>query len=104
MRRESKDETISETLSHIKTLASTSMRRETQMRLLVPDLKIVKAPRGFAARLAQLREGAFDATIVSSAELPDFKATREGVWLLPLAKENILPAVAKARLALPLDY
>ena len=94
-------EEFSETLRHIERIGQLSARRETQLRRLTPNIQTVKAPRSFKARLQQIKEGAFDAMLVSAMQLPrDFSAAEEGLWFLPMSIENILPAVGQGSLGM----
>lgn len=94
-------EEFSGTLHRIRRIGQISARRETQLRRLAPDIEGVEAPRSFKVRLQQIKEGAFDAMLISAMQLPpDFNATEEGLWFLPMSIDNILPAVGQGSLGL----
>jgi hydroxymethylbilane synthase len=75
------------------TLGTASLRREAQVRILRPDLKVVPLRGNVETRLRRVRDGDLDATILGMAGLHRLGLTKEVAQILP--PEQFLPAVGQ---------
>jgi hydroxymethylbilane synthase len=75
------------------TLGTASLRREAQVRILRPDLKVVPLRGNVETRLRRVRDGDLDATILGMAGLHRLGLTAEATQILP--PEKFLPAVGQ---------
>jgi hydroxymethylbilane synthase len=74
-------------------VATSSLRRQAQVRHLRPDLKVVSMRGNVATRLRKLAEGAADATLLAMAGLNRLGLTDRAAG--PVSLEDMLPAVAQ---------
>jgi hydroxymethylbilane synthase len=82
-----------ETLAAGATLGTASLRREAQVRLLRPDLKVVPLRGNVETRLRRVRDGDLDATILGMAGLTRLGLTGEVAQIL--SPDAFLPAVGQ---------
>ncbi|HEY7548576.1 MAG TPA: hydroxymethylbilane synthase [Hyphomicrobiaceae bacterium] len=74
-------------------VATSSLRRQAQVRHLRPDLKVVPMRGNVETRLRKLAEGAADATLLAMAGLNRLGIADRGAGPVPV--EQMLPAVAQ---------
>jgi hydroxymethylbilane synthase len=74
-------------------VATSSLRRQAQVRHLRPDLKVVQMRGNVETRLRKLAEGAADATLLAMAGLNRLGLTDRAAGPVPV--EQMLPAVAQ---------
>lgn len=79
-------------------VGTASLRRQAQVLLARPDLKVVPIRGNVGTRLAKLAEGQVDATLLAVAGLN--RLGQSGAITAPLAPEEMLPAVAQGAIAI----
>jgi hydroxymethylbilane synthase len=81
-------------------VASSSLRRQAQVRHLRPDLSVVSMRGNVETRLRKLAEGAADATLLAMAGLNRLGLADRAAG--PIAVEEMLPAVAQGAIGVEL--
>ncbi len=94
----SRDGTALSGLAAGKVVGTSSLRRQAQLLLARPDLKVVPLRGNVQTRLRKLAEGQIDATILAYAGLK--RLGQAGQITLLLEPETMLPAVAQGAIGL----
>ncbi len=79
------------------TIGTSSLRRQSQLLALRPDLKTVSLRGNVNTRLKQLEEGRFDAIILAAAGLKRLKLLKNWTYISP---EQMLPAAGQGALGI----
>jgi hydroxymethylbilane synthase len=74
-------------------VGTSSLRRQAQLRLRRPDLRIVEFRGNVQTRLAKLEAGVAQATLLAMAGLR--RLGRDEIATQPIAEEDLLPAIAQ---------
>lgn len=74
-------------------VGTSSLRRQAQLRLRRPDLRIVEFRGNVQTRLAKLEAGVAQATLLAMAGLR--RLGRDEIATQPVAEEDLLPAIAQ---------
>lgn len=81
------------------TVGTSSVRRQSQMRWLRPDVEIAPVRGNVPTRLQKLRDGKFDALIMARAGIDRIKVNTQGLILHTFDPHQFIPAPAQGVLA-----
>lgn len=79
-------------------VGTTSLRRQMQLLILRPDLKIKSLRGNVNTRLRKLKDGEFDAIILATAGLK--RLNLEAKFIVPFSKDKMIPAMGQGILGI----
>jgi hydroxymethylbilane synthase len=79
---------------------TSAARRQSQLKLLRPDLDIVDLRGNVPTRIKKLREGQYDAIMLATAGVTRLKLEIDDLWTRSLPVDGFVPAPAQGMLAI----
>ncbi|QIX85933.1 hydroxymethylbilane synthase [Campylobacter ureolyticus] len=105
-REDERDALVSEKFASIKDLpngarvGTTSLRRQMQIKILRPDIKILSLRGNVNTRIKKLKDGEFDAIILAVAGISRIGLDKEVKYIYKFSKDEMIPAMGQGVLGI----
>ncbi|GKH60840.1 porphobilinogen deaminase [Campylobacter ureolyticus] len=105
-REDERDALVSEKFASIKDLpngarvGTTSLRRQMQIKMLRPDIKILPLRGNVNTRIKKLKDGEFDAIILAVAGISRIGLDKEVKYIYKFSKDEMIPAMGQGVLGI----
>lgn len=105
-REDERDALVSEKFASIKDLpngarvGTTSLRRQMQIKILRPDIKILPLRGNVNTRIKKLKDGEFDAIILAVAGISRIGLDKEVKYIYKFSKDEMIPAMGQGVLGI----